>query len=411
MLSNVMNRRFNMNFRNCEINTNLDYINLNVVEKTLVNNSSIINYAYIIHDKDLKEDGSLVSPHIHLMLRLDNSYKDSTIGNWFGVKPQYVGKIKGRFRDALEYLTHANSPEKYQYSTDDVVSNFDFLKYIADEKRKQENKINKKRKDEEISDIIRLIENGTIREFNQFDMIDIEVWAKNKTVIRNSLEFYREKIIMDKDRQINVIFCTGKTGSGKTTFAKQMAKIQNKSICISSSSNDVMQDYKGEDILLLDDLRDDSFKFSDLLKIIDNHTKSSAKSRYNNKFFIGDTIIITSYKDIEKWYENVPSEDKNQLYRRANIKYVFNDDFIYSYHFDEKMSKYVYDGKIKNVYKLKAKEKAKTGLDMLKVLGAIDDNEYNEAICEVENSKEEDIKFIIDDDLEEVEFQEDLFKN
>ena len=157
-----------MNLRNCEINTNLDYININVVEKTLVNNSSIINYAYIIHDKDLKEDGTLVSPHIHLMLRLDNSYKDSTIGNWFGVKPQYVGKIKGRFRDALEYLTHANRPEKYQYSTDDVISNFDFLKYIADEKKKQKYRINKKKSDEEISAIIRLIENGTIREYNQF---------------------------------------------------------------------------------------------------------------------------------------------------------------------------------------------------------------------------------------------------
>ena len=45
---------------------------------------------------------------------------------------------------------------------------------------------------------------------------------------------------MDKDREITVIFCVGDTGTGKTTFSKQMAKLQNKSICISSSSNDVL---------------------------------------------------------------------------------------------------------------------------------------------------------------------------
>ena len=40
-----------------------------------------------------------------------------------------------------------------------------------------------------------------------------------------------------------------------------------------------------EDVLILDDLRDSDFKFTDLLKILDNHTKSTVKSRYHNKAF------------------------------------------------------------------------------------------------------------------------------
>lgn len=407
-----------MNFRNCEINTNLDYININVVEKTLVNNSSIINYAYIIHDKDLKEDGSLVAPHIHLMLRLDNSYKDSTISNWFGIKPQYVGKIKGRFRDALEYLTHSNCDGKYQYSTDDVISNFDFVKYIADEKKKQEYKINKRKRDEEISDIIHLIENGTIREFNQFDMIDIETWARNKTVIKNSLEYYREAKFMDKNRKITVIFCTGSTGTGKTTFAKEYAKMTNRSICISSCSNDVMQDYKGEDILVLDDLRDENFKFTDVLKMLDNHTKSTMFSRYFNKGFLGDTIIITSYKDVVNWYKDIPEESRIQLFRRVGIRYVFTQDYITSYHWDTYSNNYVCDGRMKNIYKIKAKEKILTGLDILKSMGYEKEGIKLEEIKEKVNnmSNEQVEKILVDDDLEEINEEENqeiqgIFKN
>lgn len=399
-----------MNLRNCEINTNLDYINMNVVEKTLVNNSSIINYAYIIHDKDLKEDGTLVSPHIHLMLRLDNSYKDSTIGNWFGVKSQYVGKIKGRFRDALEYLTHANRPEKYQYSTDDVISNFDFEKYINDEKKKQEYRINKKKSDEEISSIIRLIENGTIREYNQFELIDIETWAKHKTVIKNSLEYYREAKFMDKNRQITVIFCTGATGTGKTTFAKEYAKMTNRSICISSCSNDVMQDYKGEDILVLDDLRDENFKFTDVLKMLDNHTKSTMFSRYFNKGFLGDTIIITSYKDVINWYKDIQEESRNQLFRRISLRYVFTQDKIIMYHWDNEVNGYVCDGRMKNIYKISKKEKVTTGLDIIKSMGyELEGLDIEEVKDKVNSMTDEDLEELTKEEMKEV--QEDLFKN
>lgn len=119
-------------------------------------------------------------------------------------------------------------------------------------------------------------------------------------------------------KHINVIFIEGRPGSGKSAFAVYLAKKNNKTYCISSSSNDILQDYTCEEYLILDDLRDDVFSFTDLLKLLDNHVISSIKSRYKNKVFLGDTIIITSNKPLHHWYIDI-DEDKTQLYRRINL--------------------------------------------------------------------------------------------
>ena len=114
-----------------------------------------------------------------------------------------------------------------------------------------------------------------------------------------------------------------------------------------------MQDYKGEDVLILDDLRDSDFKFTDLLKILDNHTKSTVKSRYHNKAFIGDTIVITSYKPLQDWYFDVPSESKHQLYRRIKQMYKFNNDKIDCFEYNERSFKYEFVGTAPNVIAMK----------------------------------------------------------
>ena len=46
--------------------------------------------------------------------------------------------------------------------------------------------------------------------------------------------------------------------------------------------------------LILDDLRPSCIGLSDLLKMLDNHTSSSVKSRYYNKVLECKLIIITS---------------------------------------------------------------------------------------------------------------------
>ena len=119
-------------------------------------------------------------------------------------------------------------------------------------------------------------------------------------------------------KKVKVIFVEGAAGSGKSTFAQSLAINNKKTYCVSSSSNDVLQDYTCEDYLILDDLRDTTFTFEDLLKLLDNFVISTVKSRYKNKLFLGDYIVITSAKPLKEWYLDTP-EDRKQLFRRISM--------------------------------------------------------------------------------------------
>ena len=75
----------------------------------------------------------------------------------------------------------------------------------------------------------------------------------------------------------------------------------------------------GQNALIFDDLRFATFDFVDLLKLLDNDTSTSMKSRYSNKVFNGKLIIITSSVPLRYWYPDVRNsriEDITQLYRR-----------------------------------------------------------------------------------------------
>lgn len=309
----------------CEVMQYVEYINIGIEEmiQILESKSNVRDYAIILHDKDMD-----TKPHYHIAIRFKNSQNFDYVAKWFGVESQFVGTVKGKWQDILKYLTHKNAPEKYQYNEDEVISNFDYKNEIEGKNLKY---------------YIDKIDSGEIREYNQFEMIPIDIWAKNKTVIKNSLEYYKERIVMDKNRKINVVFIQGGTGSGKTSYAKAYCEENKFTYCVSSSSNDALQDYKGEDVLILDDLRENSFEFADMLKILDNHTNSSIKSRYNNKFFMGHTIIITSCLELKDWYTTETREDRNQLFRRIKLMLKLSDD-------GKKVTCYAYcDGKYANM--------------------------------------------------------------
>lgn len=272
---------------------------------------SIQDYAVILHDKDVLDDGTLKKPHYHLMIRFKTSFETDKMLSWFNIKSNAIEKIKGRFADGLLYLTHENAPHKYQYGLEEVKSNFDFNK-----ERKQ------KAKKEEVDRILQDIADGKIRPYEFADMIPDLIYIKNERLIKIAYDKYLKKRLKDITRNIQVVFIGGTTGTGKTTLAKMWCEDRKKSYSITSSNNDIMQDYQGEDVLILDDFRDSVFKFNDLLKILDNNVNTSIQSRYKNKFFVGDTIIITSSIDIFEWYQGYQERDDNdnikQLYRRIN---------------------------------------------------------------------------------------------
>lgn len=309
---------------------------------------------YIRHEADEEVSQS----HWHLVLRFKNPIPFENIKSVFP-----YGDIENAksVKNCVQYLVHANDESKVQYSWDNIKTNCkDMTPYKI--KSDSQNEVT-------IQKIMEQIDKGEIREYNQFTLIPIELWSKYKSRIENALTYYRERVCMEKNREINVVFMSGPTGVGKTTFAKQYCDGAKKSCCISSSSNDPMQDYKGEDVLILDDMRDDSYSFTDLLKILDNHTKSTVKSRYHNKAFIGDIIIITSYRPITDWYFNIEKEAKEQLYRRVKTWYKFDTEKIDIFSYSDEKHKYVKQGSTRNIITMKRKEQAQVALDMIKAMG------------------------------------------
>jgi len=268
---------------------------------------------------------------------------------WKTIKQHFpVGNIEAarKFNASVQYLVHLNDNTKRSFDWDIVDTNdpagLDRFKLQT----RQQNEL-------KIEQVIELIDQGIITPWNKCEdgKLTNTFYSKNKTVIENAFKFHTERIVMDKDRNVKVIFLTGKTGTGKTHFAKRYATglYGVNSFCITSSSNDPLQDYKGEPVLIMDDMRDDAFKFQDLLKLWDNHTRSSGKARYKNPDFIGNLIIITSTKDLNEWYKfSRNSEDLAQLKRRVTTLMQFTLETIYVNTFDPALLKYVPSCQIEN---------------------------------------------------------------
>lgn len=291
------------------------------------NQSKKFSYWLIEHRPTILENVEQ-NKHFHAVLKF------STPTPFTNIKAKFpYGDIENtrKLGASIQYLIHKNDPNKKQYRVEDITTNDNagLIEYM-----KQANDLNS------LERVLQDISIGKIREWNQWALIPPNIYVKNKTRIENAHIHYKEKIYMDKHRIIETVFVQGETGTGKTTFAKTICEKLNKSYAISSSSNDPLQDYFGQDVLIMDDLRDDVISYTDLLKILDKHTKSTMKSRYHNKCFLGDMIIITSVKPMDEWYFNQSSNAKRQLKRRIHNIYDMSENEIKHFRFNELNGRY-----------------------------------------------------------------------
>lgn len=112
--------------------------------------TSCRHYVYILHDKDVNEDGSARSPHFHILCTFSQNKSFNAVAslvessqNTFVQQLQDVG-------GAFAYLTHQNNLEKFQYNSDDLVS--DDIDYWIDRIPDYEDKKNKN--DEFVDDLL-----------------------------------------------------------------------------------------------------------------------------------------------------------------------------------------------------------------------------------------------------------------
>lgn len=323
-------------FKTCEIVQQLRFMSRDQVESGLDHNA-VKDYAYILHDVDKNADGTDKLPHWHIMIRFKDSVPTSSICKWFDVQPERIGKIHGKFADALAYLTHSNAPDKEQYLEENVISNFDF---VAEAATSLARSASRKRKDE----LIELIQSGVIREYNYTDYISAAEYDRFKASIDNAFS-YRKDALMHQDRNMTCIYIYGESSCGKTTYGKMLASEKGYSCYVSSGSNDPLDGYRGEDCLILDDVRPENFNISDFLKLLDNNTQSTVKSRYKNKLLECQLLIITTAKSMPVFFRELVgynTEQIKQFERRCELYVEMTENTMKTYLYQQKSGKYQY---------------------------------------------------------------------
>lgn len=146
---------------------------------------------------------------------------------------------------------------------------------------------------------------------------------KLRTRIHAAEEFRARKI---SERNLEVMYITGASGSGKTTAAKYYANQLGYDYFVSGGGEDILDNYDKEECIILDDFRAGSMRFMEVLKFLDNNTNSSVRSRYNNKDISNcKLLIITSIVAPKQLYlklqEPGGDEPAEQFYRRLRHRY------------------------------------------------------------------------------------------
>ena len=326
----------NLFVKTCEVMQYWDHMDCNEIAVIISRIQTLTNlkdWCIITHDKDLLPSGEPKPPHFHCVLTFSNAKTIKSIADCIGVPMQFVSKIKTTTKSAKLYLVHRNNPEKYQYNPDEVKASFDYVDFVDDcpVKQKREN-------------IAERIDKGEIKQYNLYEHITIDEYSRNFRYYQKCFE-YRQNKLKGLNRNMECIFITGKSGTGKTSNAKLIAMKRGYASYVSSGGKNPLDDYKGEECIILDDTRSSTWNLTDFLKLTDNHTDSLVGCRYYNKSIAEcKLLIVTSVKSIDEFYENATKEDnepRTQLFRRFPILIDMTFDTQTICYYDENKKKHV----------------------------------------------------------------------
>lgn len=86
------------------------------------------NCVGILHDKDVKTDGTPVKPHHYRLYFFKNAKFRYALAEELHITPNYVNKIKKDKKAACLYSIHYNDQDKYQYPLEEVYAGRDIVR-------------------------------------------------------------------------------------------------------------------------------------------------------------------------------------------------------------------------------------------------------------------------------------------
>lgn len=332
----------------------------------------VTDFYFIVHDRDTRlvwsdaVGAEVIEPkalHVHGVVKCDpkGGGLPGAIAAAVGVEPQYIEKPqKGRFAydNMLAYLIHAKYTDKHAYAPEDVVTVVGRHYSIIYEERypawlKGRAAVVKKRVAEDVDDLVYKILSGQVTK-QQVVLTDslFEIYAHNSRQCDDAFRIYGTRkaykamqALQNGEFKLSVIYVTGKPRSGKSRIAEAMLK----SLCENNKTEDglpwtvyrtaptnPLDDYAGEEIIYMDDVRGTAMIAEDWLKLLDPYHVSPSSARYRNVTPATRVIIITSYKDPVDFFYYVKnsgggdrSEALDQFIGRIQslVRVINEDDF------------------------------------------------------------------------------------
>lgn len=140
----------------------------------------ITRWAFIKHDRDLFEDGTLKEPHYHYYIKIPNRKRISTLLNYFrNTRASNVLIEDTRNPNALiRYFVHYGEETKEQYNIDEIYSNFDINSAFTPNEDNEE----------VLTKITQLILNQEVKTFSEIVSYAIQI-NKLEVVTKNAYFF------------------------------------------------------------------------------------------------------------------------------------------------------------------------------------------------------------------------------
>ncbi len=317
------------------MNENIEEIAKVVYNRLIKNNIKVTDLYAVKHDKDVhdvwddKTQQKVVeykTNHVHLVARFEEAVMIDSIAQAVGLESQFVEKPKsGRYSydNMVAYLMHAKQAEKHAYSAEEIYTytGRNYMDVYAERKEAWDKARATKKTQNAKRDIDWLEEKILTGEVKKAQILltdeYFDIYAKNKRRCEDAFDTYAERKIYktiqsmeNGEFKLSVFFVTGRAGSGKSMFTDNLvnnilreAKEHGEEweVCSVAASNP-FDEYRGEEILVMDDLRGMSLTASDWLKLLDADRVNTGSARYRNKKMACRVIIINSEKDVLEFF-------------------------------------------------------------------------------------------------------------
>lgn len=308
--------------------------------------------------------GNTKNPHLHLVLQLPTNRRVDEIVGWFNdcfpqmpdlVRTYKDNRLKSgdRITNALGYLVHKNDPSKYQYLASSVIASFDYEKELSVIVEIEARHSKYHYTADDINDIINSIAKNEFSLRDWLKTVPYSTYLRNRKLLDDAeLSRQIEHVPFPKLRHTYYFesTCSDPSGTGKSVasyeYARYLAikyygadkelfsnvsaiKMPNPFV-YTASSKKAFQGYKGQPILVLDDVYGtDMKKLFDgqrgIKTFLDAHPASGTVDvKFSDVLPVVEYVLISGITDFDTFVNDMATSKHNddaddvktQFYRR-----------------------------------------------------------------------------------------------